>query len=83
MLGISLKGEIVLPYFSVYANMGYDVIHRDKNQPQFYQMMGVKIEPTGTYFATMGIRAAYFSKAQFITWGVGYTFRGKELSSKK
>lgn len=83
MLGISLKGEIVLPYFSVYANMGYDVIHRDKNQPRFYQMMGVKIEPTGTYFATMGIRAAYFSKAQFITWGVGYTFRGKELSSKK
>ena len=76
-LGLSLKGEIVLPYFSVFGNMGISIIHKDDNLPRFYQMMGVKVQPQGTYFATMGIRAAYFSKAQFITWGVGYTFRKK------
>lgn len=80
-LGISLKGEILLPYFSVFANMGYEFIHGNKNLPRFYQMMGVKIQPTGTFFGTMGIRAAYFSKAQFITWGVGYTFRKTSKNS--
>lgn len=82
-LGVSLKGEIVLPYFSVFANLGYAFLHKNEDLPRFYQMLGVKIQPTGTFFGTMGVRTAYFSKAQFITWGIGYTFRGKEFGTHK
>lgn len=77
-MGISLKGEVTMPYFAIFANVGYEFWHKDERIPRVYEQIGVKIQPYGNFFGMMGVRAVYFTKAQYITWSVGYTLKGKE-----
>ncbi len=72
-VGLSAKGELVMPYFSLFANVGYDVYHGNPNDSRFYQILGAKIRFHPNFFGTFGIRANHFSKAQFIFWSAGYT----------
>ena len=73
-LGISLKGEIIMPYYSLFANFGYNVIHGNKEDKRLYQILGVKFYLKENFFGTFGIRAHNFGKAQFLYWNLGYTF---------
>lgn len=72
-VGISAKGELVMPYFSIFLNMGYDVYHGNPSDNRFYQILGTKFNFYRNFFGTFGIRANHFSKAQFIFWSAGYT----------
>jgi hypothetical protein len=72
-LGLSARGEIVLPGYTVFANMGYEVIRGNEKDPRFYQVMAVKIYLKENFFGTFGIRATRFSRAQFLFWSLGYT----------
>ncbi len=81
-LGISLKGEIVMPYFSFFTNLGYEFWHKDERSSRFYQQLGIKVQPYGNIFGIVGIRANYFSKAQYICWSVGYTLKGKGIQQR-
>lgn len=71
--GLSAKGEINMHYFSYFGQLGYDLIHSESAVARFYQVMGIQIHPTQKVFATMGIRAVNFSKAQFVYWSIGYS----------
>ena len=77
-LGVSLKGEINMKYFSYFANLGYDLIHADEKTARFYQIMGIQFRPSKHVFGTMGIRAINFSKAQFVYWSLGYVLRSRK-----
>lgn len=72
-LGISAKGELVHQGYSIFGNLGYDIIHGNKSDHRFYQVIGVKIYLRDNLFGTFGIRSTYFSKAQFLYWSLGYT----------
>ncbi|MCC8147216.1 MAG: acyloxyacyl hydrolase [Bacteroidales bacterium] len=74
-LGLSVKGEMMMPAYSVFANLGYDIIHGNKRDKRFYQILGVKVYLRNNLFATFGIRATNFGKAQFLYWNLGYTFK--------
>lgn len=78
-LGVSVKNEVVMHGFSLFCNIGYDFIHGDDALTRMYEVVGVKVQPIGQLFAIVGVRAAYFSKAQYICWSLGYTFKGKPL----
>ncbi len=82
-LGVSARGEIVMPYFSFFANLGYDIVHGNKNDLRFYQIMGVKVNLYENVFGTFGIRATNFSRAQFIFWSAGYTLKGKPFKNNE
>ncbi len=73
-VGLSLKGEISMPVYSIFAHMGYDIIHGNKQDKRLYQILGVKVYLKENLFGTFGIRATNFGKAQYLYWNLGYTF---------
>lgn len=76
-IGLSLKGEISMPAYSVFANLGYDVVHGNKKNKRLYQILGIKLYLKENLFGTFGIRATNFGQAQFLYWNLGYTFERK------
>ncbi len=70
-LGLSAKGEIVKPLYTVFANVGYTVIQADDSE-RFYQSIGVKVPLKENLYGTFCIRAKNFSQAQILYWSLGY-----------
>lgn len=81
-LGISMRGEITYPRHSFFAHMGYNVLHGNDYDYRLYQILGLKAYLQGNFFGTFGIRAARFSKAQYLYWSIGYTIPGKKGKKK-
>jgi hypothetical protein len=81
-LGISARGELEMPMYSIFANLGYNVVHGNKADKRIYQVMGVKVYLKENLFGTFGIRASRFSQAQYLYWSLGYTIPGKLFSEK-
>ena len=79
-VGLSARGEITMPAYSVFAHLGYNII-QSTDIPRFYQVIGVKLYPRDEMFVTFGIRATNFSRAQYLYWSVGYTLRGRPLAA--
>lgn len=78
--GLSLMGELSMPYYSIFAHLGYDVIRSSKYHPEdsrLYQIVGAKIYFNNSLYGTFGIRATRGSSAQFLYWSLGYRIKGK------
>lgn len=82
-LGVSVKGEVTLPMYSIFANFGYNVIQGNRKESRIYQVIGVKAYLKENLFGTFGIRATHFSSAQYLYWSLGYTFNGQPLRKAK
>ncbi len=76
-LGLSVRGEIVRPLYSIFANIGYSIYQPDRDMKRLYQSFGVKVPLQKNLYGTFGIRATNFSLAQFLYWSLGYTFNHK------
>lgn len=72
-LGVSAQGEVVLPGYSVFVNLGVQFYRGNKSENRLYQLIGVKIYLRDNLFGTFGVRANHFSAAQYIFWSLGYT----------
>lgn len=81
-MGVSIKGEITMPHVSIFANLGYNLLHGNKYDYRLYQIMGVKAYLKDNLFGTFGIRASRFSKAQYLFWSLGYSFEGRPFKKK-
>jgi len=81
-LGTSARGELVMPMYSIFANFGYNIIHGNRTDTRFYQIMGIKVYLKENFFGTFGIRASKFCKAQYLYWSLGYTIPGEFFSRK-
>ncbi len=76
-IGLSLKGEISMPGYSIFANLGYDIYHKDKRDKRFYQIYGLKVYLIDNMFATFGVRSTEGTHSQYLYLNVGYTFQSK------
>ena len=81
-VGLSVRGEITMPTYTFFANIGYNFI-RHTNEPRTYQIIGIKIYPREELFATFGVRATQFSRAQYLYWSLGYTFQGRPIRRRR
>lgn len=81
-VGLSVKGELTFDRMNIFAHLGYNLLHGNKYDYRFYQIMGLKFYLKDDLFATFGIRAGHFSKAQYLYWSIGYTLKGKSLGKK-
>lgn len=72
-MGLSARGEVVLPGYTIFANLGLQAIHGNKKDSRFYQVIGAKIYLKENFFGTFGIRATKFSRASYLFWSLGYT----------
>ena len=82
LVGLSARGEITTPLYTVFANFGYNLIQQT-NDPRLYQIMGIKIYPHESLFATFGIRAHHFSRAHFLYLSLGYTLKGRPVTRRR
>lgn len=80
-LGLGIKGEIKMPLYSAFINLGYDVIHAKVDYSRFYQTFGVKVYLKENFFGVFGIRATNFGKSQYIYLNFGYTIKGRKPSN--
>lgn len=81
-VGLSMKGEMSMPGYGVFANLGYDIIHGNKKDEKIYQILGVKVFLKDNLFGTFGIRATNFGSAQYLFWNLGYTFEQEKKKRK-
>ncbi|MFI3278599.1 MAG: hypothetical protein SNH28_07405, partial [Rikenellaceae bacterium] len=72
-MGVSINGELVKPYYSAFANIGYALYQPNEFGAMMYQTVGVKARFIDNIFGSFGVRAENFNKAIFLYWSLGYT----------
>ncbi len=69
--GLSLKGELVMPGYSIFANIGYDVYTQNKRDNRLYQIYGMKVYLYRNLFAAIGVRSTNISQSKYLFLRVG------------
>lgn len=74
--GLSARGELVMPIFSINAGIGYNIIgnHDTRN---FYQVLALKIHLTRSFFIHTGYQLNSFKNPNNLMIGLGYRFHDR------
>ena len=73
-LGISARGEYVMPYFTVSLGIGTNVLHGGEDFKGLYQILALKIEVTRSSFIHIGYNLKDFKEPNYLMLGIGYRF---------
>ena len=76
-LGVSARGEYVMPYFTVGLGIGINVLHGGADLNGLYQIVALKIEVTRNSFIHIGYNLQNFNTPNYLMLGVGYRFGNK------
>ncbi|WP_295935608.1 acyloxyacyl hydrolase [uncultured Alistipes sp.] len=76
-LGVSARGEFVMPYFTVGIGLGVNALHRGGDLKAFYQMLTLKIAATRRTFIHVGYCLKNFQTPNYLMLGVGFRFNNK------
>jgi hypothetical protein len=80
-LGLSVKGELAMPGYSIFANLGYDVLCRNRKDSRLYQIYGVKIYFTEGLYSSVAVNSTHITRSRFLYINIGYTLY-KNLKQK-
>lgn len=70
-LGVSVRGELVMPYFSVGIGLGVNMLRKGETR-SFYQMITLKADLTRNSYLHIG-----FCMQDYLMLGLGYRFNNK------
>lgn len=73
-LGVSARGEYVMPYFTIGLGVGVNVLHRGGDLKSFYQTLSLKTEVTRNSYLHVGYSLQDFHDPSFLMLGMGYRF---------
>lgn len=73
-LGVSAKADFVMPYFTISAALGYDVIQGAGSLPPFYQVVSLRFEVIPHMFLMIGYKARQFRYPDNLMCGLGFRF---------
>jgi hypothetical protein len=73
-VGLSLKGELAMPGYAVFAQLGYDVLHGGHDESRIYQIYGLKVYLTKNLFSSLIVNSTHVTHSRFLCINVGYTF---------
>ena len=76
-LGVSARGEYVMPYFTVGLGIGLNVLHGGADLNGLYQIVALKIEVTRSSFVHIGYNLQNFNTPNYLMIGLGYRFGNK------
>ncbi len=76
-LGISARGEWVMPYFTVGIGFGANMLHGGGDLRSFYQILALKIDMPHDTFLHIGYNLKDFHDPNYLMLGVGYRFNNK------
>lgn len=73
-LGLSARGEYVMPYFTVGLGVGTNILHGGGDYKGLYQIFALKIEMTRNSFIHIGYNLKDFKDPNYLMLGIGYRF---------
>lgn len=73
-LGVAAKADFVMPYFTISAALGYDVIQGAGSLPPSYQVVSLRFEVTPHVFLMIGYKARQFRYPDNLMCGLGFRF---------
>lgn len=76
-VGISIRGEIVMPIFSINLGIGKNLIGKGDDTNSFYQVFVLKADVTRNVFLHIGYQLYKFRNPNNLMLGVGYRFNGR------
>lgn len=76
-LGLSARGEYVMPHFTVGIGLGVNVLHGGGDLKSFYQMLALKIEVTRNSFIHIGYNLKDFHTPNYLMLGIGFRLNNK------
>lgn len=76
-LGLSARGEFVMPYFTVGIGLGANVLHGGGDMKSFYQILALKIDVTRNSYLHIGYNLREFHEPNYLMLGIGYRFNNK------
>ena len=71
-MGIAGRIDYTMPYFTLSASIGYDIIHPATNYRPFYQSLSLKVNVSQEIFLNVGYRLSSFKNPNFLILGVGF-----------
>lgn len=77
-LGLSTRGEFVMPYFSINFGLGANFLNSNKDLKFFYQMLNLKIDLFKDLYLNIGYNLRNFQEPNYLMLGVGYRFHNKK-----
>lgn len=76
-MGLSLRGEFVMPIFSVNFGVGRNLFFKGKDTEGFYQVLALKTSVTKNLFLHVGYQLSKFKDPNNLMLGIGYRFHNK------
>lgn len=76
-LGISARGEFVMPYFTIGIGMGANILHNGDDLKSFYQILALKIDVSHNTYLHIGYNLKDFHEPNYLMLGLGYRFNNK------
>ncbi|MDE5665507.1 MAG: acyloxyacyl hydrolase, partial [Duncaniella sp.] len=74
--GLSARGELGMPIFSINAGMGYNLFG-NTDAKNFYQVLALKIHLARSFFLHVGYQLNSFKNPNNLMIGVGYRFHDR------
>ncbi len=76
-LGLSARGEYVMPYFTVGVGIGANVVHGGGDLKGIYQVVSLKMELTRNSFLHIGYNLQNFKDPNYLMLGIGFRFHNR------
>lgn len=76
-VGVSIRGELVMPIFSINAGIGRNLIYSGEDTKGFYQILALKASVTRHLFLHVGYQLSKFKDPNNLMLGLGYRFHDK------
>ncbi len=76
-VGVSIRGEIVMPIFSINLGVGRNFICKGDDTDSFYQIFVLKADVTRHLFLHIGYQLYKFRNPNNLMLGVGYRFNSR------
>ncbi len=76
-LGMSARGEFVMPFFTVGIGLGAHILHGGSDMESFYQMLALKIDVSHNAYLHIGYNLNEFHDPNYLMLGIGYRFNNK------
>lgn len=73
-VGVSVRGELTMPVFSINAGLGWNVLQWSDDMSGFYQVLALKASITRNFYLHIGYQLSRFSKPDHLMLGVGFRF---------
>jgi len=76
-IGLSLRGEFVMPIFSINFGIGHNVLYKGDDFGGLYQILALKTNITRNLFLHVGYQLSKFRDPRNLMIGFGYRFHNK------